>query len=220
MHDEPVEAAPLARLPCAVLRLRGTAVRDLSDEACRELGRARDDLIGAGFVRSLVDADRAALTAAAGGPAGAVLEVRRPVDTVTVEVFELTLAPDHDGSVLVDVRDATERHRLRRLLDRSGTSNQILDAHADTIWPLTGLGDDDLDGIHAGDLADLLAGDDLLGRPGGMQVGSVRVRWSGPRSPWVEARATAVNRLDDPRIAGIVVRSEPQAERRKVDPAR
>ena len=234
--DEPVETATLDRLPCAVLRLRGTSVVDLSDEACRELGRGRDELIGDGFVRSLVDADRERLTAAMavlagvrGGPP--VLAVRRPVDDLTVEVFELGLAAEDDGSVLVDVRDETERHRLVRVLDSLCTSSRIVDAHSNVIWPLptdrpgpaaapkTGIGDD-LGWIHPGDVLHLLEGyADLLEHPGETRVGFFRVRQDGPDSPWVETRTTAVNRLDDPRIAGIVVRSEHQSEHQPVSPA-
>jgi len=229
--DESVEAATLDRLPCAVLRLSGTEVLDLSHEACRELGRGRDELIGDGFLRSLVDADREALRAAVavlavvpgagvpdaglfgedasddGAPA-TVLEVRRPLDEATVEVFELGLAlDDDDGSVLVDVRDATERYRLDRELDRLGPSTRIVDARSNLLWPPAAepyLMDDDAD---------------LLQHPGETRVRFSRRRLDGPGSPLVETRTTAVNRLDDPRIAGIVVRSERATTRSATEPA-
>jgi diguanylate cyclase (GGDEF)-like protein/PAS domain S-box-containing protein len=241
MHVESAVAVTLARLPCALLRLRGTAVLDLSDEACRELGRGRDELIGDGFLRSLVEADRSALATSVGalvdggqGADAAVvtgLEVRRPLDGVTVEVFELCLAPEDDGSVLVDVRDATERHRLRRVLDCLCTSSRIIDAHSNTVWPApvdrpgpraepkAGIGDD-LGWIHTGDVPDLLDGyADLLAHPGETRVRFLQVRRAGPDSPWVETRVTAVNRLDDPRIAGIVVRSEHQTDLQPISQA-
>jgi hypothetical protein len=110
----------LAALPSAVLRLRGTEVVDLSRAACRELRREPDELLGHGFCCSLLRADREALVqatqASAGGPV-VRLDVRRSTVGRLLHSLELRLVADVDGTVLVDVRDVTERNRLDAMVD-------------------------------------------------------------------------------------------------------
>ena len=216
----------LAALPNAVLRLRGAEVVDMSRAACHELRRGPEEVLGTGFCCSLLRADREALLlAAARTPAGTVarLDVRRATVGVLVHSLELRLAPDVDGTVLVDVRDVTERNRLDAVVDCLATSTHTVDAAANPRWrPAANVASLGLtsgpaeaggqETVHPDDLPGMLADHArLLERPGSTRVGFMRVKRTHLDQSWVPTRVTAVNRLDDPVIGGIVIRSEHQA---------
>jgi diguanylate cyclase (GGDEF)-like protein/PAS domain S-box-containing protein len=227
MAPPPVSFESLAVGPSAVLRLRGTDVVDVNRAACRELARRPGELLGSGFCCSLLPADREALTRASGAAADgtvARLDVRRPTEGVLLQSLELRLARDGDGSVLADVRDVTERNRLDAVVDCLATSTHTIDAAANLRWrPAANVaslglvpgqkdGANSLETVHPDDLPGMLADfAQLLDQPGSSRVGIMRIRLTHLDQSWVSTRVTAVNRLDDPLIGGIIIRSEHQA---------
>jgi diguanylate cyclase (GGDEF)-like protein/PAS domain S-box-containing protein len=215
-----------------------TGVVDVSREACRELDRGRDELLGTGFTDSLVAADAKALVTALADLVGSDgddgepnrLAVQRPNGDVAVDSLELRLLACGDGLVHADVRAMTEQVRLEHVLGSLATSTFVADAHTQVTWRLIvddwsrGLAvADEADGlglswVHPDDLPLLLeVYTRLLDNSGSTEVVEVRARIAHLEKNWVRTRLTAVNKLDDPFIAGLVIRSERQSNPNRVE---
>jgi diguanylate cyclase (GGDEF)-like protein/PAS domain S-box-containing protein len=213
-------------------------VVDASHEACRELDRDRHELLGAGFADSLVPADGKALTAVLADLAGSAgdeaeptrLSVQRPNGEVAVDSLDLRLLACGAGLVRADVRSMTEQARLEHVLGALATSTFVADAYSQVTWRL--LVDDwarslaaadaadgtGLNWVHPDDLPMLLeAYTRLLDNADSTEVVQVRTRIPHLDNSWARARLTAVNKLGDPLIAGLVVRSERQSKLDQVD---
>jgi diguanylate cyclase (GGDEF)-like protein/PAS domain S-box-containing protein len=238
MSRDPAAAGRLPRSPGSSLLFDHGEVVDVSHEACRELERDRDELLGAGFAGSLVPADAEALAtmlADLGGADGdgaepTRLSVRRPNGDVAVDSVELRLLACGAGLVQADVRAVTEQLRLEHVLGALATSTFVADAYSQVTWRLlvddwarSLAAADEADGtglnwVHPDDLPILLeAYTRLLDNAGSTEVVQVRTRIPHLDKNWARARLTAVNKLDDPLIAGLVVRSERLSELDQVD---
>ena len=149
---------------------------------------------------------------------------------MAVDTFELRLLGCGAGQVHADVRSLTEQVRLEHVLGALATSTFVADAYSQVTWRL--LVDDwarslaqadEADGtglnwVHPDDLPILLeAYTRLLDNAGSTEVVQVRTRIPHLDKNWARARLTAVNKLDDPLIAGLVVRSERLSELDQVD---
>jgi diguanylate cyclase (GGDEF)-like protein/PAS domain S-box-containing protein len=229
-------SAWLAGSPSSLLLFDGGVVVDVNEAACRELSRAREDLLGPGFVDSLVDEDRTTLGVSLGSlgePDGAPvrppLRVRRlRVDGdgpghPAVSVIELRPVRSEIG-VLADVRDVTEGRRVERIIDVLFTNVLILDAtgtivwrsaaHLDKLEPGTDTADvNALAFIHPDDLPDVLNEfGEVLADPGVPHTSKYRVHREFSDTAWSTARMIGVNHLDDPLIDGVVIATEALGE--------
>jgi diguanylate cyclase (GGDEF)-like protein/PAS domain S-box-containing protein len=232
MSRDPVDAGRLPRSPGSSLLFVDGEVIDVSHEGCRELDRDRHELLGTGFADSLVPADAKALAAVLADLAGAGdaeaeptrLSVQRPNGDVAVDSLDLRLLACGAGRVHADVRSMTEHARLEHVLGALATSTFVADAYSQVTWRLlvddwarSLAAADEADGtglnwVHPDDLPILLeAYTRLLDNAGSTEIVQVRTRIPHLDNTWARARLTAVNKLDDPLIAGLVVRSERQS---------
>ena len=229
-------SAWLAGSPSSLLLFDGGVVVDVNEAACRELSRAREDLLGPGFVDSLVDEDRTTLGVSLesfgepdGAPVRPPLRVRRlRVDGdgpghPAVSVIELRPVRSEIG-VLADVRDVTEGRRVERIIDVLFTNVLILDATGTIVWrsaahlaklePGTDTADvNALAFIHPDDLPDVLNEfGEVLADPGVPHTSKYRVHREFSDTAWSTARMIGVNHLDDPLIDGVVIATEALGE--------
>jgi diguanylate cyclase (GGDEF)-like protein/PAS domain S-box-containing protein len=236
MSPDPVDAGRLPRSPGSSLLFVDGEVVDVSHEGCRELDRDRHELLGTGFTDSLVPADAKAMAAVLADLAGSGdaeptrLSVQRPNGEVAVDSVDLRLLACGAGRVHADVRSMTEHARLEHVLGALATSTFVADAYSQVTWRLlvddwarSLAAADEADGtglnwVHPDDLPFLLeAYTRLLDNAGSTEVVQVRTRIPHLDNTWAHARLTAVNKLDDPLIAGLVVRSERQSTVDRVD---
>jgi diguanylate cyclase (GGDEF)-like protein/PAS domain S-box-containing protein len=227
-------SAWLAGSPSSLLLFDGGVVVDVNAAACRELSRAREALLGHGFVDSLVDEDRTAVEASLASGRPDALVVRRlradgddPGDPA-VTVLELRPVRSEIG-VLVDVRDVTEAHRLERLLAVLFMNVLVLDATGTIVWrSATHLAklDPDIEAtevsalslIHPDDLPDVLNEfGEVLADPGVPHFSRYRVHREFSDTAWATARMIGINHLDDPLINGVVIGTEAMAGETEVE---
>lgn len=216
-------------LPAPLVVFRDGALRSANPAACRELGRRPDDLLGGGFVASLDAESGVALEKAITQPFGSGapprrITVQRPASVGGDDFFELRLQPAADSSVTALVIDVTEMHRLDAAIGALSSATIALDTSAQMAWrpfgnaERFGITDDDALGspmlglIHPDELPRLLeVFGRLLEEPGSRQCEMIRMRHPYVEDGWLVSRITAVNRLDDPAIAAVVVRTEDAA---------
>ena len=134
--DRPPEASHLRALPVAVVVVdRGGTIRDLSDRAARELGRPRDELLGADLAEQLGDAPRDGVLDALGrvpaaGSDGLADVVARFADASDGGVVELVLrmAPAGDGiAVVLDRRRPSTGDLLAGILEAVSSTSVGVD---------------------------------------------------------------------------------------------
>ena len=126
-------SAWLAGSPSSLLLFDGGVVVDVNAAACRELSRAREALLGHGFVGSLADEDRVAVEATLGSldrpgapsPCGPIVVRRLRADdddpgvpAVTVIELRPVIEPDDLGEGFTpELRE--KEQRLRRQAEAS-----------------------------------------------------------------------------------------------------
>jgi diguanylate cyclase (GGDEF)-like protein/PAS domain S-box-containing protein len=201
-----------------------------SRTACAELRRAAEDLLGDAFIAGLLPEDaeilRSALADLAAGALapdiGAdVFRVVRAQGGPQADFIEMRMRRVDDELVAALVIDASQEHRLDAVVGALAESTFIVDEIGQLVWrPLgnarrLGIADEEalgamtLEWIHPEDLPELLRlFSELLTEPGGRRNAHVRTRQPYLDHGWIVARLTGVNRLDDPAVRGIIVRSE------------
>jgi diguanylate cyclase (GGDEF)-like protein/PAS domain S-box-containing protein len=222
--------------PGPLMLFSGDRVVAVSPTACAELRRAPEDLLDEAFVAGLLpeDADRlrsvlADLAADEVAPdiGDDVFRVVRAQGGPQADFIELRMRRLDADLVAAVVIDASQEHRLDAVVGALADSTFIVDEHGELVWRPLGnarrLGVDDeealgaltLEWIHPEDLPELLRlFNELLAEPGGRRTAHLRARQPYVEHGWIIARLTGVNRLDDPAVRGIIVRSEEM-----VDPA-
>jgi diguanylate cyclase (GGDEF)-like protein/PAS domain S-box-containing protein len=221
-----VAAAPIEidALPAPLLVFESDALVDANAAATTELGAAAADLLGGGFAATLrpASADELAVVLAAGSASR--LTVRRQGPTAGDEYFELRVAARvHDRTVVL-ITDVTELHRLDAAVAALGNATVALDASAQMVWrpfgnqARFGVSDDEALGaqalgwIHPDELPHMLETfTRLLAQPGERSTELIRMRHPYVEDGWLMSRVTGVNRLDDPAMGAIVVRTEDAA---------
>jgi diguanylate cyclase (GGDEF)-like protein/PAS domain S-box-containing protein len=225
----------LVSSPAPLLLFRDEMVVGVSDSACRQLARDRSELMGGGFVESLLADDRESFLgllrqvdgSIVSAPVDDALQVRRrarnPSDVagIMTDVLELQVAACSEG-VLVDARDVTESLRRDRLLTVLASNTFVMDASGTIIWrtlsqeaTLEAQGRDSANVnplllVHPDDLPDAMSDFvKVLEEPDDVHVTFYRAHREWDDKEWGVCRITGVNQLDDPLIGGVVIRSEP-----------
>jgi diguanylate cyclase (GGDEF)-like protein/PAS domain S-box-containing protein len=235
-------AAAVAAAPVALFLARATSSVLVNDRMVEITGRARDDLLGHGWLAAIHPEDRARTrrsldrACTRGEPVDLECRVERPdgeVRSVRVAVQPTGVDTTLYAGALVDVTDlehpdvAATRAALGTLLEHSSDTVVVLDADGSvratsaSTERLTGYSASDLRSsgeIHPDDRAAVLeAFHDCVAEPGALRQLQFRVRHADGH--WLAVEATADNRLDDPVVGGIVVAARDVTDQRGIEEA-
>jgi diguanylate cyclase (GGDEF)-like protein/PAS domain S-box-containing protein len=205
--------------------------------ACHELDRDEGSILGTALIDRLLPADRTELLAvleslgpdAEVGPEGRLVIVCSNRG-VYADIIELRLHPLATGQVAALVIDASQEQRLDAVVGHLASSTFIVDEGGTMIWRPLGnadrfgiddadaLGASTLEWIHPEDLPQLLRlFTDVISVPGNRITATLRTRQPYVEDGWIHTRITGVNALDDPRVRGVIVRSEEHTEPEIID---
>jgi diguanylate cyclase (GGDEF)-like protein/PAS domain S-box-containing protein len=205
--------------------------------ACHELARDEVAILGTALIERLIPEDRTTLRhaldeVAAGadvGPQGRLVVVCS-TRGVYADIIELRLHPSGPDQVAALVIDASQEQRLDAVIGHLASSTFIVDEGGTMIWRPLGnadrLGIDDdaalgastLEWIHPEDLPGLLRlFTDVISEAGNRITATLRTRQPYVEDGWIRTRITGVNALDDPRVRGVIVRSEEHSDTEIID---